>query len=111
MKLKHEDYDQVSVLTIRGELTTDEVETLRKVALDRMEHNIRDFVLDISQMEFIDSQGLETLLWLQETCGEKLGQVRLAAPKQNVEKILEITRLIARFDRHDDVESAMKSLR
>ena len=111
MKLSYEDYDQLTVLTVRGEFTTEAVDEFRKVATDRMAKQARDFVLEVSGMEFIDSKGLESLLWLQEQCGEKLGQVRLAAPTENVTKILEITRLAARFDRHPDVDSAVKSLR
>lgn len=111
MKLTTENYDHVSVFAIRGDLTADDVDIFRSAAQKRLDEDARDFVLDLAQMEFIDSQGLETLLWLQETCGERLGQMRLASLQQNVEKILEITRLAARFDRHDSVDSALKSLR
>lgn len=111
MKLTCENYDHVSVFAIRGDLTADDVDTLRSAAQKRLDEDVRDFVLDLAQLEFIDSQGLETLLWLQETCGEKLGQMRLVSLQQHIEKILEITRLAARFDRHDSVDSALKSLR
>lgn len=111
MKLAHENYDQLSVLTLRGELTADQVEELRNLAHQLMASHIRDFVLDVSGMEFVDSKGLETLLWLQEQSGERLGQVRLAAPTENVNKILEMTRLAPRIDCHPDVDSAIKSLR
>lgn len=111
MKLTTENYDHVSVFAIRGDLTADDVDTFRSAAQKRLDEDVRDFVLDLAQMELIDSQGLETLLWLQETCGERLGQMRLASLQQNIEKILEITRLAARFDCHDSVDSALKSLR
>lgn len=111
MKITHEDYDQLSVVTLRGDLAAELADELRKLALDRMSHNVRDFVLDASGMEFVDSQGLEALLWLQDQASEKLGQVRIAALSENVRKILEITRLATRFDCHPDVDSAVKSLR
>lgn len=111
MKLTHEDYDQLTVLCVRGDLTSDQVDPFRKAVLDRMEANIRDFVLDVENMEFVDSKGLETLIWLQEKSGEKLGQIRLAGTTENVWRILEMTRLAASFDSHQTVESAIKSLR
>lgn len=111
MKLSHEDYDQLTVLELRGDLTSDQTEAFRKAAQNRMDSNIRDFVLNVQEMEFVDSKGLESLLWLQECCGEKLGQVRLAGTTENVTRILDITRLAARFDSHQTVESAIKSLR
>lgn len=111
MKLTCEDYDQLAVVSLKGDLSGEQVDALRKTAGDRLNAQTRDFVLDCAAVEFIDSKGLEALLWLQERCGEKLGQIRLAAAADNVRKILEITRLLARFDIHDDVDSAIKSLR
>lgn len=111
MKISHEDYDQLTVLTIQGDMTADQVDQLRRVVDERMQSNVRDFVLDVQAMEFIDSRGLETLLWLQEETGDKLGQVRLAGTTDNVSTILGLTRLAARLDSHATVELAIKSLR
>jgi anti-sigma B factor antagonist len=111
MKITHENYDQLTVVALKGELTADHADRLRKLAEERLAAQARDFVLDVKEMDFVDSKGLETLLWLQERCGERLGQVRLAGATPNVEKCLTITRLSARFDRHADVDTAVKSLR
>lgn len=111
MLIKHRDQDELTVLTIQGELTADHTDRLRKVAIERMEAHIRDFVLDLSRTAFIDSKGLETLLWLQEECVDRLGQVRLAALPKNLETILRITRLAGRFETAESVEAAIGSLR
>lgn len=111
MKLACEDYDQLSVMSLSGELTTESTEPFQSTAKERIARNTRDFVLDLAGVEFIDSKGLEAMLWLQETVGENLGQVRLAAVQDTVKKILEMTRLAARFDTHPDVDSAIRSLR
>ncbi len=111
MKLSHEDHDQLSVFTIAGDLIADQVDQVRKLASTKLDKSVRDFVLDLSGVEFVDSAGLETFVWLQERCGEQLGQVRLSGVQPNVLKILEMTRLAGRFDRHPDVETAIKSLR
>ena len=110
MKLQCEDHDRHTVMSIKGELIADDIDRLRREVLERLESRVHDFVLDLSAMEFIDSNGLETLMWMQDQCADRLGQVRLAACRDNVQKILEITRLAARFDRHDDVDSAVKGL-
>ena len=111
MKLSHEVYDQFTVLKIHGDLTAEHVESVRKLTTERLGKSARDFVLDVTETEFIDSKGLETLLWLQEECGQHLGQVRLAGATANVEKILQVTRLARRLDRHESVDAAVKSLR
>ena len=110
MKLTFEDYDQLTVMTLDGDLTADDVGLFRQVATQRLEQQVRDFVLDLDNVEFVDSQGLETLLWLQDTCAENLGQIRLAAPSDNVSTILRITRLAAQLECQPDIEAAIKSL-
>lgn len=111
MKLHCEQHDQLAVYALKGDLTAESVDALRKSATQHMAAATRDFVLDVAEVEFIDSAGLEALIWLQDTAAGKLGQVRLACTGPNVEKILEMTRLAGRFDRHADVDSAIKSLR
>ena len=111
MKLSYEDHDTITVLTISGELTTDQVDPFRRSCQDRFEAGIRHVVLDMEHVTFIDSAGLEALLWIIDTAAERSGQLRLIKPDATVSKILEISRLDRRFDIHDTIESAAKSLR
>lgn len=112
MRCSHEIYDRVCVLTVQGDILSDHAAALKaQVEQDIEQQGVHDVVLELADVEFIDSQGLETMLWIQDACAEKLGQVRLAATQENVDKILEITRLASRFDTHPDVETAMRSLR
>ena len=111
MKVTHEIYEDVAVVAIKGEITLDELSPLSQLLDEGLAQDTRDFVLDLTDVPFIDSAGLEALLWLQDQAGEKLGQVRLVGADEHVRKILEITRLQHHFDAHDDVDSAIKSLR
>lgn len=110
MKISYEDKGPVSVLSITGDLSIDEADRFQREALQRMEENVRDFVLDLESLDFIDSRGLESLLWLQDKCNELLGQIRLAACPEHIYKVLEVTRLNTRFDCHPDVDAAVTSL-
>lgn len=111
MKIKHENYDRVTVINVSGDITVDEIEPLRSLCQKRLEADTRDFVLELSETEFADSKALEMLLWLQEQAGERLGQIRLAAAPENLQRILNLTRLEHHFDLHNDVDAALKSLR
>ncbi len=73
MKIAQEDYEQITVVSLKGDMTADELEPLRRVCNDRLGEQARDFVVDLSDVGFVDSQGLETLLWLQDSAGEHLG--------------------------------------
>ena len=110
MKLTYEDKGPVTVLSIRGDLSVEEIAQFQRETLMKIEEDVRDFVLDLESLNFIDSSGLETLLWLQDKCAELLGQVRLAGCPEHIQKVLEVTRLAGRFDCHPDVDAAVTSL-
>jgi anti-anti-sigma factor len=111
MNIRCEDYDHVTVVELAGEFTNDSVETFRKQIDERLERKVRFFVVDLEHASFIDSKGLESLLWLQEQCDEHLGQVRLCRPDETCRKILNVTRLDGRFDIFADVTEAVKTMR
>ena len=111
MRIKYEDHDKISIVSIEGDMTHDHIDSLRRTVSERMQRGTRDFVLQVEGMTFIDSAGLEALLWLQEAAAEHLGQIRLVAPDESIRKILEITRLQHQFDTHREVTDAIRSLR
>jgi anti-sigma B factor antagonist len=111
MKLSYEDHQSISVLTLSGELTVDQSETFRRAVLDRFATGVRDVVLDLQHLSHVDSAGLESLLWLQDEVGDRSGQLRLVRPDETIRTVLHVTRLSRRFDTHESIESAAKSLR
>jgi anti-anti-sigma factor len=111
VNIRCEDYDHVTVLTVCGELTADGTDAFRKQIEERLVKKVRFFVVDLHQTTFLDSKGLESLVWIQEQCDERLGQVRLCNPDETCRKILQVTRLDARFDVFADVTEAVKSMR
>lgn len=111
MKFSYEDHGSTSVLTLSGELMADQADQFRRACQDRFEAGTRDIVLDLEHLTLIDSVGLELLLWLMDEVSERRGQLRLVSPEEVVCKIFEITRLERRFNVHETIEAAAKSLR
>ena len=111
MKINHQVQDRITVVTMEGDLTLDELEPLRKIVGDQLAASNYDFVVDLSLVDFVDSKGLETLIWIQEQAADRLGQVRLASLTSSVKQILRMTRLERNFESHESVDKALKSLR
>ncbi|HVS71506.1 MAG TPA: STAS domain-containing protein [Phycisphaerae bacterium] len=111
MNVRCEDYDHVTVVSLTGELNADNAEQFRTHIEARLQRKVRFFVIDLETTTFIDSKGLEALLWVQEQCDEQLGQVRLCKPDDTCKKILQVTRLDGRFDVFSDVTEAVKTMR
>jgi anti-anti-sigma factor len=112
MSAKFEEYNQVCVITLDADLAGEECANLRKHIEQMIEKKqIVDFVVDFEKAGFIDSEGLETLLWLKRKAEDLFGQVKLAHLDENCRKIMEITRLEHRFECHEDLTGALKTMR
>src|SRR5687767_2917066 len=111
--LKCEDYNNVCVISLHGDLTVEgAAAALRRAAEERIDNRqIVDFVVDFEKASFFDSEGLESLLWLKRRSEDLFGQLKLVNLDENCKKILEITRLEHRFECHPDLPSALKTMR
>ncbi|HEW79857.1 MAG TPA: anti-sigma factor antagonist [Phycisphaerales bacterium] len=109
MKVKTQDYDNVTVVELQGELDVDFTELFQSTITNIIAAHKTGIVLDMSGVGFIDSQGLEQLLWARDYCNENNCQLRLAGLNEILTKILEITRLENEFDRYVELAEAVKS--
>ncbi len=110
MRLDTRDEGRVTVLSIRGDLAGDDADTFCKTATSRLDQSTHDFVLDVEAMDYIDSRGLEAMLWLKDEAEARLGQVRLAGVSETLRQALRLTRLSQVFDTHSSVAEALHSL-
>lgn len=66
-----------------------------------------DVVLQLDQVEFIDSSGLGALVRLMQAARSKHGDLKLSGVPPNIRKTLEMTHLLAQFEVYDSVEEAI----
>jgi anti-sigma B factor antagonist len=109
MKVKTQDYNEVTVVEMQGEFDGDFSGPFQDTITAIIEKRKRGVVLDMSAVGFVDSQGLEQLLWAKEYCSEHKQQLRLAGLDENCQKILEITRLESEFDHYAELAEAVMS--
>jgi anti-anti-sigma factor len=109
MKIKTQDYNDVTVIELQGELDDESADSLQNTITDVIASDKTGIVFDMSAIGFVDSEGLERLLWARDYCHENNCQLRLAGLDENCEKILEVTRLESEFDRYAELAEAVKS--
>jgi anti-anti-sigma factor len=109
MKISWQNYNDVTVVELRGDLEGDSAEPLRSAITEIIAGPRAGIVLNLSEVEFIDSQGLELLLGVSDYCRQNRVPLRLAGLAENCTKILEITRLQDEFDCHAELAAAVKS--
>jgi anti-anti-sigma factor len=109
MRIKIQDYGNVTVIELQGELDADFAELFQNTITDIIAKNKTCIVLDMSAVGFIDSQGLEQLLWARDYCNENKRELRLAGLDENCLRILEITQLEHEFEHYSELTEAVKS--
>ncbi len=109
MKVKVQDYDDITVVELQGELDADVAELFQNTISDVIAKSKTGIVLNMKAIEFIDSKGLEKLLWARDYCIQNKREFRLAGLDDNCMKIMEITRLDSVFDHYAELTEAVKS--
>ncbi len=109
MRIKIQDYNEVTVVELQGELGGDDTELFQRTITDIIAKHKAGVVLDMSGMGFIDGEGLEQLLWARDYCNQNKCELRLAGLDENCMRILEITRLEKEFDHYAELAEAVKS--
>lgn len=109
MRVKIQDYNNVTVVELHGELDGDFTELFQNTIKDIIAKQKTCIVIDMSNIGFIDSQGLEQLLWSRDYCNENKRELRLAGLDENCTRILEITQLENEFDHYAELAEAVKS--
>jgi anti-sigma B factor antagonist len=66
-----------------------------------------DIVLQLDQVEFIDSSGLGALVRLEQAARAKHGDIKLSGVPPKIRKTLEMTHLLPQFELYDSVEEAI----
>jgi anti-sigma B factor antagonist len=109
MKVKKQDYNDVTVVELQGELDGDIIELFQSTITDIISKGKPGIVLDMSAVGFIDGEGLEQLLWARDYCNQNKCELRLAGLDENCQRILEITRLEKEFNSYTELAEAVKS--
>lgn len=110
MKIKTQDYNDITVVELQGDLDGDSTEMFQNTLTDIISKQKTGIVLDMSNVGFIDGEGLERLLWSRDYCNENKCQLGLAGLDENCRKILEITRLEKDFTHFAELTEAVKNL-
>jgi anti-anti-sigma factor len=108
MKLHAGEYDGLAVVALRGELDVAEAASVA-AALAAIAGSDRTVIVDLAGLEFIDSSGVAALVLVRAQARGGRGDLLLAAPQEQVTRVLTLTRLIDAFSVHASVEQAVDS--
>jgi anti-sigma B factor antagonist len=102
--------NDLMVLDVRGQITLgEETSVLREKTKSLMADGHTRIIVDLAEVNYIDSAGLATLVSLYTSARRQGGDVKLLRLTNRVRGLLQITRLSTVFEIYDDLEAAQKS--
>jgi anti-sigma B factor antagonist len=88
--------DGETVVTLRGELDVADAASVA-AALSAAAEGARTVIVDLAGLQFIDSSGVAALASAARQARRGGGDLRLTAPRQQVQRVLAVTRMASAF--------------
>jgi anti-sigma B factor antagonist len=102
--------DGVTVLDLSGRITLGEGSVqLREAVRDLISKGARNILLNLSDVNYIDSSGLGELVSAFTTAKNQGASVKLLGLTKKVKDVLQLTKLYTVFDIYDDEASGIAS--
>lgn len=97
---------EVRLITVSGEIDLASAPALERVLTKEPDRTV---IADLTDVGFIDSTGLRSLMTAQEAIAGTEGRLLLVFGEGPVERILQLTRLTDRFETFTDTEAASRA--
>jgi anti-sigma B factor antagonist len=109
MRILEETSNNIGILKLTGRLDASAVKSLKENVNSLVKKDIKSIVIDLGEVDFIDSSGLGSLVSCLRLVNKETGDIRLASLQDQIRSLIELTRLHRVFQIFDDSETAVKS--
>jgi len=104
--------DDVVILDLSGRITMGEGTLIIRENIQKLLNaGDRKFLLNLADVDYIDSSGLGELVTSFTTVRNQSGQLKLLNLTRRVQDLLQITKLLTVFEAFDDETEALKSMK
>lgn len=105
MEYELQQKSDVAILSLRGEVDVSQATVLRDKLLEIINQGNGRLLVDMSQVEYIDSSGLSVLVAAHRKCQGKGGMMGLVNPQKPVQQVFQLTRMDKLFNVYPTVEA------
>lgn len=101
----------IQVLQVKSLLNEYDNKSIMQEVEKRISSGWNKFVLDLSSMDFMNSVGLNFLIFMLKKAKTSGGQFAVANASEQIVSLLEVTKLKPMFDLESSVDDATKKIR
>lgn len=99
--------DKIGIIRLNGEVDVYTSPRVRAAMLEHLEQGCKYLIIDLTQVDYLDSSGLGILVAGLKRSRESGGEVFLVSPKPRIQHVLEVTGLQKVFTILDSVDAAL----
>ena len=112
MQIKEKIENNVAVLSFKGDLLGEpDTTSIRDKIHSLVSDQIKQVVLDLGGVNYMNSSGLGTLIAALTTVRNSGGDLRLARVEGKVQNLFVMTQLVKVFDTYETVDRALSSFK
>ena len=110
LQIKVRKVKDIPVMDLSGEVDAYTCSRLREAMIEVIDDGGSDLVVNMKDVEYIDSSGLGTLVGGLKRVSERQGTIAVCGTNSQIKKVFDITGLIKVFPLYSDEEEAVKGI-
>lgn len=107
MELKIRKNGDVYIIDVNGEMDLYNSYKLKELVMKMLEKSVKFFVINLEQVDYIDSSGIGALIYICSTVKKMNLKLAIASVHGSVKKVIELTKLTGYFPMANSVEEAL----
>ena len=107
MELKIRKNGDVYIIDVTGEMDLYNSYKLKELVMKMLEKNVKNFVINLEQVDYIDSSGIGALIYICSTIKKMNLNLAIANIHGSVKKVIELTTLMGYFPIANSIEEAL----
>lgn len=107
MELKIRKNGEVYIIDVAGEMDLYNSYKLKELVMKMLEKNVKSFIINLEQVDYIDSSGIGALIYICSTIKKMNLKLAISNVHGSVKKVIELTKLTTYFPIANSVEEAL----
>ncbi|MCQ2575684.1 MAG: anti-sigma factor antagonist [Treponema sp.] len=107
MDLKIRKNGDIYIIDVNGEMDLYNSYKLKELVMKMLEKNVKNFVINLEQVDYIDSSGIGALIYICSTIKKLNLQLAISNIHASVKTVIELTKLMGYFPIANSVEEAL----
>lgn len=107
MELKIRKNGDAYIIDVNGEMDLYNSYKLKELVMKMIEKSVKTFVINLEQVDYIDSSGIGALIYICSTIKKQNMKLAISNVHGSVKKVIELTKLMGYFPLANSVEEAL----